>query len=131
LTAPPYILYWNTATVADGAHVITASATNTAGLTAISPGVTVIVDNSHPANTIGKDAVVSVDGVNVMQTPPFSTTSHGDFLVAFVAYDGPQGSPQTATVYGAGLNWILLKRSNVQTAQQRYGPRKRPTRLQT
>jgi hypothetical protein len=35
-------------------------------------------------------------------------------LVAFVAYDGPTGVPQTATVSGAGLTWTLLKRSNVQ-----------------
>jgi hypothetical protein len=114
LTAPPYIMYWNTATVAYGTHVITALATDVVGLTATSAKVTVFVDNSHPAKTIGKDTLVFVDGVNVMQTQPFSTKA-GDFLVAFVAYDGPAGSPQTATVYGAGLNWILLKRSNIQS----------------
>jgi hypothetical protein len=36
-------------------------------------------------------------------------------LVAFVAYDGPLGSPQTATVSGAGLNWVLVERSNTQS----------------
>jgi hypothetical protein len=50
-----------------------------------------------------------------MQTPAFSTTMAGEFLVAFVSYDGPAGLPQTATVSGAGLNWTLLKRSNIQS----------------
>src|SRR5215471_10510094 len=50
-----------------------------------------------------------------MQTPAFSTTAAGELLVAFVAYDGPAGSPQTATVSGAGLIWTLLKRSNAQS----------------
>jgi len=34
--------------------------------------------------------------------------------VAFVGYDGPDGTPQTATVTGAGLTWQLAKRSNAQ-----------------
>jgi hypothetical protein len=74
----------------------------------------VSVVNSHPPNVIGKDATVFVDGSGTIQTPVFSTTTAGDFLVAFVAYDGPSGSLQTATVSGAGLTWTLLKRSNVQ-----------------
>ena len=49
-----------------------------------------------------------------MQTPAFSTTGASDLLVAFVAYDGPFGAPQTATVTGAGLTWQLVKRSNAQ-----------------
>jgi hypothetical protein len=115
LTAPPYVVYWNTLAVSDGQHVITASAVDSVGLIGNSAPVTVTVDNSHPANVIGKDVTVFVDGVNVMQTPAFSTTVAGDFLVAFVSYDGPLGSPQTATVSGAGLTWTLLKRSNVQS----------------
>src|SRR5262249_27522556 len=37
-----------------------------------------------------------------------------ELLVAFIGYDGPSGTPQTATVSGAGLLWTLLKRSNIQ-----------------
>jgi hypothetical protein len=73
------------------------------------------VDNSHPPGVIGKDVTVFVDGSGTMQTALFSTTTAGDFLVAFVTYDGPVGAPQTATVSGAGLTWTLLKRSNVQS----------------
>jgi len=115
LTTPPYIVYWDTLTASDGQHAITASATDSAGLVGTSARVSVTVDNSRPPNVISKDVTVSVDGTNVMQTPAFSTTAGGELLVAFVAYDGPAGSPQTATVSGAGLTWTLLKRSNVQS----------------
>ena len=115
LTAPPYIVYWNTLTVSGGQHVITASATDSGGRIGTSAPVTVTVDNSRPPSTIGKEVTVSADGTNVLQTPPFSTTAAGELLVAFVAYDGPAGLPQTATVNGAGLIWTLLKRSNVQS----------------
>jgi hypothetical protein len=55
-----------------------------------------------------------IDGQGTMTTPSFSTSTQGDLLVVFVAYDGPSNSPQTATVSGAGLPWTLLKRSNSQ-----------------
>src|SRR5207244_4451567 len=94
LTAPPYVVYWTTTTFADGQHTITASATDTVGHLGTSAPVTVTVDNSRPANLIGKDVTVFVDSSGTMQTAPFSTTVAGDLLVAFVAYDGPQGRPQ-------------------------------------
>jgi hypothetical protein len=112
--APPYMISWNTQTVADGAHVITATATDSAALTGNSAPVSVTVDNSHPPNPIGKDVTVFVDGQGTMTTPSFSTTKQADLLVAFVGYDGPPNSAQTATVSGAGLTWTLLKRSNSQ-----------------
>ena len=115
LSAPPYIVYWDTLTVGNGPHAVSASAIDSGGLVGNSALVSVNVDNSHPPSVIGKDATISVDGSGLMQIPAFSTTTAGDFLVAFVAYDGPAGSPQTTTVNGAGLTWTLLKRSNMQS----------------
>jgi hypothetical protein len=94
--------------------VITAKATDTVGNVTTSSPVDVTVDNSHPASLIEKDVTVFIDGSNTMQTPVFSTATPGELLVAFVGYDGPPASPQTATVSGAGLTWTLLKRSNFQ-----------------
>jgi hypothetical protein len=76
--------------------------------------LTVTVNNSNPSNLIGEDTTVFVDGENKMTTPSFSATQPGDLLVAFVGYDGPINSPQTATVRGTGLPWTLLTRSNSQ-----------------
>jgi Concanavalin A-like lectin/glucanases superfamily len=63
---------------------------------------------------IGKDVVVYVDGAGTMTTPSFTTSSNGEFLVAFVASDGPASPGQTATVSGGGLTWTLRARSNKQ-----------------
>jgi hypothetical protein len=114
LTAPPYLTYWDTVNASAGQHVITVSATDATGNTGTSAPVAVTVDNSHPPKTIGKDVTVSVDGSGLLQTARFSTSNSGDLLVAFVAYDGPSSGPQTATVFGAGLNWVLVERSNFQ-----------------
>ena len=91
LTAPPYIIYWDTLNTTDGQHTISASATDTVGLVGNSAPVTVTVDNSHPPKVIGKEVTVSIDGSGTMQTPVFSTTTQGDLVLAFVSYDGPSG----------------------------------------
>jgi Bacterial Ig domain/Lysyl oxidase len=114
LTTPPYMISWDTTKVADGQHTITVSATDALGNTGNSTPVALEVNNSHPANLIGTEVSLSVDGAGALTTPQFSTTTVGELLVAFVSYDGPSGSAQTATVSGAGLNWILLERSNTQ-----------------
>lgn len=114
LTATPYLTFWDTEGLASGQHTLTASAIDSLGLTGTSPPLTVTVDNTHPPNTITTDTTVFIDASGTMTTPPFSTTTTTDLLVAFVAYDGPAGGPQTATVSGAGLTWTLQKRSNVQ-----------------
>jgi hypothetical protein len=115
VTAPPYMISWDSTTVPDGQHTITVSATDTLGNVGTSVPVTLNVNNSHPANLIGKEVSVSADGAGTITTATFSTTTVGDLLVAFVAYDGPGDSAQSASVSGAGLNWTLLERSNTQS----------------
>jgi hypothetical protein len=63
---------------------------------------------------ITKDIVASVDGYRKMTTPSFTTSVNNELLVAFVAYDGPTGVGETATVTGGGLTWTLRSRSNKQ-----------------
>jgi hypothetical protein len=114
-STPPFMVQWNTTAFSAGEHVVTATATDSLGNVGDAEAVTVTVDNSHPANTISIDATVFRDTQDTMTTPAFSTTTPSDLLVAFVAYDGPPaGTPQTATVTGAGLTWTLVKRSNAQ-----------------
>ena len=115
LTAPPYMTTWDTETSTAGAHRLTASATDITGNTGTSAAVSVTVDNSHPPNVIGLDAKESVDGSGTMTSPALTTSQNGELLIAFVSYDGPQSSPQTATVSSSGLTWTLVKRSNHQS----------------
>ena len=63
---------------------------------------------------VGKDFAVSADGSGTMTTPRFVTSVNQELLVAFVNYDGPSSSPQTASVSGGGLTWTLRSRSNQQ-----------------
>jgi hypothetical protein len=105
-----------TVSVTTGSVTTATSITLTASYASVAKtaALTVTVNNSNPPNLIGEDATVFVDGENEMTTPSFSTTQSGDLLVAFVGYDGPANSPQTATVSGTGLPWTLLARSNSQ-----------------
>jgi hypothetical protein len=114
ITAPPFLTTWDTETSTAGQHALTATAIDSTGNSGTSPGVTVTVDNSHPPNVIGKDVVVSVDGSGPMTAPMITTSQNGELLVAFVCYDGPSGSPQTAAVSSPGVTWRLVKRSNHQ-----------------
>lgn len=114
LANPPFMSPWNTLTVPDGLHIITATATAQSGLVSTSEVVSVTVDNSNPPNPIGMDTLVFRDTSDTMVSPAFSTSTASNFLVAFTAYDGPPSGPQTATVSGAGLLWQLAMRSNIQ-----------------
>jgi len=115
LTAPPYVIAWDTTTVPDGPHTITVSASDSQANVGNSTPVMLSVDNSHPANLIGKDVTVSADGHDSITTAAFSTSIPSDLLVAFVSYDGPSNGQQTASATGAGLTWTLLERSNTQS----------------
>jgi hypothetical protein len=114
LAAPPYLTTWDTETATAGQHILTATAIDITGNSGTSAPVTVTVNNSQPPNLIGEDSIVSVDGAGVMTAPAITTSQDGELLVAFVSYDGPQNSPQTATVSSSGLTWTLVKRSNHQ-----------------
>jgi len=53
LVSAPYTMTWNTATVANGSHTLTARATDSVGLTTTSTAVTITVDNSGNPATVG------------------------------------------------------------------------------
>src|SRR5208337_87939 len=66
---------------------------------------------------IGIDAQLSQDGSNTLQTAAFSTTTTSDFLVAFVAYDGPSiVGAQTATVRGSWARRALPRGHRTSTS---------------
>jgi hypothetical protein len=114
-TRPPFAIAWHTTGVANGRHTITARATDRAGNVGSSPGVGVTVDNSGPPPAkIVIDKKSSKHGRNKIRTSKISTRHGGDLLLAFVAFDGPRSTAQSAKVSGAGLKWTLIKRSNTQ-----------------
>src|SRR3954453_6498839 len=70
-------------------------------------------------SAIGIDANVSRDGIaasTTLVTPAFSTTSANELLLAFVSTDYLGGTNTTVTqMSGAGLTWVLVRRTNVQS----------------
>lgn len=105
----PYTLSWDSTTVANGTHTLSARATDTAGNTATATAVSVTVSNAAPTGAT-VDTSVSSDGRGPVSAT-VSTSAAGDLLLAFVGSDG-LGSPQTVTVSGGGLTWTLVKRTN-------------------
>src|SRR5262249_7435243 len=110
LLAPPYTSSWDSTTVPNGDHTITAQATNGLGVVSTSAPVQVTVSKAEsPGQKV--DAKVSIEGNGAVTTPAFSTSQAGDVLVAFSSSDGST-KPQTLSVSGAGLTWTLVGRAN-------------------
>jgi hypothetical protein len=116
VTAPPFQAAWDSRTASAGSHTVTAEASDAAGNTGASPGVTVTVDNSAPPPAaIGIDRMVVRHARGTLTSPALTTPTAGDVVLAFVGYDGPNAAAaQSATVTGAGLTWTLVRRSNTQ-----------------
>jgi len=110
ITQAPYTMSWDSTTVANGSHTLTARATDSAGNTATATPVTVTVSNTPPPGptvdtTVAKDATGPV-------SVTINTAAAGELLVAFVGSDSV--GTQTVTVSGAGLSWTLVRRTNAQ-----------------
>ena len=67
--------------------------------------------------TLTLDVNVSRDqSTATITSPAFSTTSGNELLLAFIATDYLSGPNTTVTsVSGGGLNWVLVRRTNVQS----------------
>jgi Domain of unknown function (DUF1929)/Bacterial Ig domain/Galactose oxidase, central domain len=112
VTQAPYTLNWDSASVANGSHTLSARAVDTTGNATTSDAVTVTVANTAPVGpTI--DTTAFADGRGPVSAS-VSTSAAGDLLLAYVASDGP-ATAQTVTVSGAGLSWTLVKRANGQS----------------
>jgi hypothetical protein len=116
VTAPPYAITWDTTTVSNGIHTLSAVATDTSGISTTAASVSVTVQNPAPPMTcFVQQASVSAHGRSKITTTAFNTVAAGEVLLAFVGSDGPKGSGrQTVTVSGGGLSWKLVKRANSQ-----------------
>ncbi|MDY7230834.1 Ig-like domain-containing protein [Hyalangium rubrum] len=81
----PYELNWNSANVADGTHVITARAIDSAGQTTTSSGISVVVDNTAPGVSLSAPAEGAVlEGIVNLEA--LANDPHGVSRVEF--YDG-------------------------------------------
>jgi hypothetical protein len=115
VTAPPFTTSWDSRTVSQGQHTLSAEAYDAAGNVGSTAGTVVTVDNSGPApGVITIDKSVFKQAKGTLASPALTTAAAGEQLLAFVAFDGPTAAAQSATVTGGGLVWTLVKRSNTQ-----------------
>jgi hypothetical protein len=128
IPAPPYTISWDTTTALNGTHTLTAIATDPED-TQVSSTPTVVTVANGPVCFI-TDVNVQATGRGPVTTAPFSTAFPGELLLAFIASDGPSSSgSQTVTVSGAGMTWLLVKRSNGAPGDAEIWATIAPTRL--
>jgi hypothetical protein len=120
-TTVPYALPWNSTTVANGPHTLTARAFDAAGNTGTSPPVTVTVDNPPPdlTNPI-VDLTAPLDGATVVGTVTAQATASDNVGVTKVelAVDGapvavdttaPYDLPWNSTTVGNGPHTLIAR----------------------
>jgi hypothetical protein len=131
VSSAPYALNWETTAASNGAHKLTAVATDTYGNVGTSPAVEVTVQNpAEEGPCFVTDVETSVNGRGTTTTGPFTTAEGEEELLAFVSSDGPAGAArQSATVSGAGLEWKLVARANSQSGDAEIWAARAPTAL--
>jgi hypothetical protein len=113
VTAAPYAFSWTVGSTSLGVHQLSARVTDSAGNVGTAPVDSVTVISAGSSGGVTLDQSVTKTGAGTITTPPFSTASAGETVLAFVGSDGPAGAArQTDTVTGAGLTWTLVRRSN-------------------
>jgi hypothetical protein len=107
-TTSPYSVSWNTTTVADGSHSLTARARDVAGNQTTSAAVTVTVSNGTPSSTTRFEesaATLTPSGAwTVTTSAGVGATLSGGQAV----YSGASGARATFTFSGTGISWIGL-----------------------
>ncbi len=110
----------------NGTYTITPSKTNT---TFTPPSQTLTVNGVNPpsvdftasqqsgSTSITVDAKVSVDkntSSTAITSPTFSTTSGNELVLALISTDATSAGATVKSVSGAGLTWVLVRRTNAQ-----------------
>jgi Big-like domain-containing protein/calcineurin-like phosphoesterase family protein len=106
-TTPPYSIAWDTATVANGSHTVTAVARDAAGNTSPASTVSVTVDNPTPSPSpisLVRQATGSVVGGTSLVIP-VQPTAAGNALVASIAVAAGSSKSVTAVSDSAGGSW--------------------------
>jgi hypothetical protein len=116
VTSSPYAIQWDSTTVTNGSHTVTAKATDTSGNTTTSAGVSFTVSNPAPPPPACfiKDADVRVTGRSSVTSPAIHDGVAGETIVAEIQADGPSGagSQSITSVTASGLTFTLVDRAN-------------------
>lgn len=114
-TTSPYSVNWDSKTVANGGHTITAVATNTGGVSTTSSPVTVTVNNATTPVPPTVSLTTPTAGSTLSGTTTISANASGSAAIANVQFqlDGANlGSPDTTSPYS--FSWDTKATSNGQ-----------------
>ena len=118
VTTAPYTIAWNSTAASNGSHTLAARARDAAGNQTTSAAVTVTVSNVASTPPV-IDAIKSVNRSNnatTLVSGAFSTTAANELLLALISGDYLGGTNTSVTgISGAGLTWVLVQRTNVQS----------------
>jgi beta-lactam-binding protein with PASTA domain len=102
-----------TPSVSTPAGLVISQSPGSATQIALGSAVSLVVSSGSPEGAPQMELNVSVDGTSFqLSTPPITTTSANELLVAYVSSDGGSANAQVMTVTGGGLSWTLLRRAN-------------------
>ncbi len=117
VTKAPYAMSWNTLAATNGAHTLTAEATDTSGNVGHSAPVEVDVENpGQPGPCFVVDVTASAEGGRKRRrrrSPPPNRASSCSRSSRRTARRAPNTSRRRCP--GAGLTWTLVRRANGQT----------------
>ena len=108
VTSSPYSINWNTTTVLNGSHTLTAIVTAIGGATATSSAVSVTVNNAPMVSITAPTSGATVSGTTTVTAS--ASASGGVASVQFQLDGGNLGSAVTASPYST--NWDTTKVSN-------------------
>jgi putative lipoic acid-binding regulatory protein len=114
-TTSPYSISWNTTTVANGSHTLTAVARDTAGNTATASSITVTVQNQAPGDVTPPTVALTApaSGATVSASVAVSATATDNVAVAGVRFqvDGVNlGAEDTSSPYS--ITWDTATAGN-------------------
>ncbi|MCV7074060.1 hypothetical protein H7H73_31055, partial [Mycobacterium rufum] len=130
-TTSPYSVSWNSATVANGTHTVTARATDTSGNTTLSAPVTITVNNSvsAPPGFVQVSAATPQTDQASVTVKYSSTQAAGDTNVVAIGWNNATSTITSVTdsagntyrvavptARGAGLSQAIYYASNIKAA---------------
>jgi hypothetical protein len=108
-TTAPYTFNWNSASVANGTHTVTATAVDTSGNAATTAPITVIVSNPLAlANYVQGNSATNNAAATTIAQSFISPNTAGNTIIAVVSWDSSSGATSAPAVTDSAGNFYTI-----------------------